>query len=97
VTYSDGVRAVAAQNWNTAIANLNDAIRFDPQPRTYHEGVLQMDYFPQYYLFVAYLKRGDLAKSRQFYESRGNLPARLMSDARRYYDELTLAEQKPRH
>src|SRR5207247_2769903 len=74
VTYSDGVRAIAAQKWNEAIAALNEAIRFDPAPRSYREGVLLMDYYPQYYLFVAHLKTGDLVKARQFYESRGTLP-----------------------
>ncbi len=94
VTYSDGVRAMDVQKWQEAIAAFTEAVRLDPYSRTFREGVLSMDYYPQYYLFVAYLKAGDLAKARQYYESRGTLPARFTSDARRYADELAAAEKQ---
>jgi tetratricopeptide (TPR) repeat protein len=94
VTYSDGVRAMAAEKSQEAIAAFTKAISLDPVSRSFREGVLPMDYYPQYYLFVAYLKAGDLAKARQYYESRGNLPSKFTSDARRYSDELAAAEKR---
>ncbi len=94
MNYSNGVRAMGAEKWQEAIGAFTEAIRIGPVSRTFREGVLVMDYYPQYYLFVAYLKAGDFAKARQYYESRGNLPSKFTSDARRYSDELAAAEKR---
>src|SRR5207247_2035041 len=95
-SYDRGVAAIKAARWDAAIADLSEALKGDPLPRTYREGVLLGEYFPQYYLFVAYLKTGDLVKARQFYEARGSLPSKMAIYTREYLAELTAAEQKPR-
>src|ERR1043166_6678839 len=65
--YEKGVNAVKAGKWQEAIGPLQRAIALDPVPRSYKEGVLPNDYFPQLYLFEAYLKLGDFVNANKYY------------------------------
>src|SRR5436190_10800819 len=80
--YTLGIAAVKASEWESAITFMNAAMSIDPTPRSYQDSGAEHDYYPQYYLFVAHLKTGDLAAARRFDESRGNLPVKLTTDAR---------------
>src|SRR5437773_2481138 len=68
--YDQGVSAVKAGKFQDAIAPLLAAIAADPTPRSYREGVLPVDYFPQLYLFEAYVKLGDFVNATKYYNTR---------------------------
>lgn len=83
-----------AQKWQEAISALEQAIAIDPTPSAgkLEEGVFRTDYFPQYYLFVAYLKTNQFAKARQAFQSRGVLTPKLNTEAQAYLAELVKAD-----
>ena len=93
--YVAGVNAIKAEQWPDAITALASAMAMDPVPRSYKEGVYSGDYFPQYYLFVAYLRTNNIEQARRFYALRGPLPPRLSIEAKPYVAELNgLAEPR---
>jgi hypothetical protein len=93
--YEKGVAAIKVQKWDDAIAALQQAIAIDsiPSANKHEEGVFTSEYFPQYYLFVAYLKKGDTTKARQSYAAKGQLTSKLSAEAAGLYAELQKAEQ----
>ena len=76
-SYETGVRAVEAGQWDEAIASLSRAAGNDPTSRQYIEGVFRDNYFPQYYLSVAYANKGELDKAKLFFDVRGPVPERV--------------------
>ena len=87
--YDKGVSAVKAGKWQEAIAPLQAAVTADPIPRTVREGVLTNDYYPQLYLFEAYVKLGDFVNANKYYAIRGAVPAGLVSQMKPFADSLT--------
>ena len=76
-SYETGVKAVEAGEWDRAIVSLSKAAGTDPTSRQYIEGVFRDNYFPQFYLSVAYANRGELDKAKLFYGVRGPVPDRV--------------------
>ena len=76
-SYEMGVKAVESGNWDKAIETLSKAAGSDPTSRQYIEGVFRDNYFPQFYLSVAYAKKGELDKAKLFYGVRGAVPERV--------------------
>jgi len=72
--YERGVKAVKAEKWEEANTALRAAVAADPTPRHYREGVIPADYLPQYYLFVAYARSGDMVNAAQYSAARGGVP-----------------------
>jgi len=68
------MKAVKAEKWEEAITALRAAVAADPTPRHYREGVIPADYLPQYYLFVAYARSGDMVNAAQYSAARGGVP-----------------------
>jgi len=76
-SYETGVKAVESGNWDTAIQSLSRAAGSDPTSRQYIEGVFRDNYFPQFYLSVAYANKGELDKAKLYYDVRGAVPERV--------------------
>ena len=76
-SYETGVKAVEAGQWDNAIVSLSRAAGSDPTSRQYIEGVFRDNYFPQFYLSVAYANKGQLDKAKLFYDVRGAVPERV--------------------
>ena len=76
-SYETGVKAVETGHWDQAITLLSRAAGTDPTSRQYIEGVFRDNYFPQFYLSVAYANRGELAKAKLFFDVRGAVPERV--------------------
>ena len=55
-------------------SSLSKAAGNDPTSRQYIEGVFRDNYFPQFYLSVAYANKGELDKAKLFYGVRGSVP-----------------------
>ena len=79
--YKKGVDAVKAGKWADAITNLQNAIAADGRPRSYKEGVFDNDYFPQYYLFIAYARSNDMPNAAKFSGARNGVPAKIAADS----------------
>jgi len=73
-SYETGVKAVESGNWDRAIQSLSRAAGSDPTSRQYIEGVFRDNYFPQFYLSVAYANKGELDKAKLYYNVRGAVP-----------------------
>lgn len=72
--YDRGVKSVQAGRYSEAVRELERAIAADPRSgaNRYVEGVFSVDYFPYFYLGLAYLNLGELEKARQaFAQSKG--------------------------
>lgn len=91
--YDKGVAAAKAQKWQEAITALNAAIAVDGTPRSWKEGVYQNDYYPQAYLFIAYVGMKDFAKAQALVAQRGMWPAKVQADAKTSFDAMN-AETK---
>jgi hypothetical protein len=76
-SYETGVKAVESGNWDQAIVSLSKAAGSDPTSRQYIEGVFRDNYFPQFYLSVAYANRGELDKAKLYYDVRGSVPEKV--------------------
>jgi len=76
-SYETGVKAVESGKWDQAIVSLSKAAGTDPTSRQYIEGVFRDNYFPQFYLSVAYANTGELDKAKLFYGVRGAVPERV--------------------
>jgi hypothetical protein len=76
-SYETGVKAIEDGNWDKAIVSLSKAAGNDPTARQYIEGVFRDNYFPQFYLSVAYANKGELDKAKLFYGVRGSVPQRV--------------------
>jgi tetratricopeptide (TPR) repeat protein len=94
--YDLAIDAITRGRWQQAIPLLEQAIAVDPTPQAKKRvnGTVSEDYFPQYYLFLAYLKTNQLERARTFYVLRGPLTPALARDAELYYQELLQAEAK---
>lgn len=96
IRYNKAVDAIKKEQFEVAIPLLKTAIAIDPvgqANRRIAKGVTE-DYFPHYYLFIAYLKTGQIAKAREYYDLRGPLTPKLAAEAQTYLDDLLKAEQK---
>jgi hypothetical protein len=76
-SYESGVKAVESGDWDRAITSLSRAAGSDPMSRQYIEGVFRDNYFPQFYLSVAYANKGEMEKAKLFYVVRGAVPERV--------------------
>jgi len=76
-SYETGVKAVESGKWDQAIVSLSKAAGSDPTSRQYIEGVFRDNYFPQFYLSMAYANKGELDKAKLFYGVRGVVPDRV--------------------
>jgi hypothetical protein len=76
-SYEIGVKAVESGNWDQAIVSLSRAAGTDPTSRQYIDGVFRDNYFPQFYLSVAYANKGETDKAKLFYGVRGSVPERV--------------------
>ena len=76
-SYETGVKAVEAGKWDQAIVSLSKAAGTDPTSRQYIEGVFRDNYFPQFYLSLAYANKGELDKAKLFFGVRGSVPERM--------------------
>jgi hypothetical protein len=96
--YDKAMDMIKKQQWQQAIPLLEQAIAADPTPQANKrvEGTFSEDYFPQYYLFVAYLKLNQPDKARTYFAQKGALPAKLNADATNYFKELNDAEVRIR-
>ncbi len=65
--YRNGVKAFDAGRYAEAIALLERAVAADPRAgsQKYVEGVFRIDYFPYYYLALAYAETKDWAKAKE--------------------------------
>jgi tetratricopeptide (TPR) repeat protein len=96
IRYNKAIHAINKEDYEVAIPLLKTAIAIDPvdEPnRRIAKGATE-DYFPHYYLFIAYLKTGQIAKAREYYNLRGPLTPKLAAEAQTYLDDLLKAEQK---
>ena len=76
-SYESGVKAVESGDWDKAISSLSRAAGSDPMSRQYIDGVFPDNYFPQFYLSVAYANKGEMEKAKLFYVVRGAVPERM--------------------
>ena len=93
--YNKALDEIRRERYDEAIALLRTAIAIDPeaQPnRIVAKGVYE-NYFPHYYLSIAYLKSGQVAKAREYYNLRGPLTQKLVAEAKAFEQELIRAEQ----
>ena len=79
-SYKAGVKAVQSQNWDAAITALRAAIQVDAASRSYRDGTIGDEYWPQFYLFVAYVGKKDFANASSVNAQRGNPPAGVQRD-----------------
>src|SRR5215813_11821458 len=65
--YRSGVKAFESGKYAEAIPLLERAVAADPksQPQKLIEGVFRIDYFPYYYLALAYAETKDWAKAKE--------------------------------
>src|SRR5262249_46782886 len=92
--YDTAVDLIKKNQFAAAIPALEEAIAADPasQEKKRVDRNASRDYFPQYYLFVAYLKTNQLAKARTYYNQRGRLPSSMNAEAAQLAAELNRAE-----
>jgi hypothetical protein len=92
--YDSAMDAIKKGQYREAIPFLEQAIAADPTPQANKrvEGTFSEDYFPQYYLFVAYLKTNQTDKARTYFNQRGPLPQKLNAEATTLMAELNKAE-----
>ena len=79
-SYKAGVKAVQSRNWDAAISALRGAIQVDPASRSYRDGTIGDEYWPQFYLFVAYVGKKDFANASSANAQKGNPPASIQRD-----------------
>src|SRR5882757_5858532 len=78
--YQKALKAIDAKEYSTAITLLQQAIAADPKSSAnkYVEGVFRTDYFPYYYLGVAYLETRQYDKAQEnFTKARPGLSRNL--------------------
>src|SRR5438128_8299173 len=92
--YDKGVKAIQAQQWQAAIDAMKAALALDPQQRSYKEGVFSGDYFPNLYIFEAYVKLGDFVNANAYYGRRGALPPTLASQMKPFENALMTENSK---
>ena len=67
-TYDEALRAVDREDWNSALKSLQEVIAANPKSnahaRTY--GMRFIEYYPYYYLGLAYYKRGEMEKALEY-------------------------------
>src|SRR5436190_11215390 len=79
-SYKAGVQAVKSQNWDLAITNLKAAIQVDAASRSYRDGTIGDEYWPQFYLFVAFVGKKDFVTAGSLNAQKGNPPASVVKD-----------------
>jgi len=92
--YDKGVKAAQAKNWQGVVDAMNAAIAIDSAARSYRDGVQTENYFPQYYLFVAYVGLKDFVNAKKLIAQRGTWPAKLVSDAKSSFDAVTAEDRR---
>jgi len=79
-SYKAGVTAVKSQNWDAAITALKAAIQVDSASRSYRDGTIGDEYWPQFYLFVAYAGKKDFVNASSYNAQKGSPPANVLKD-----------------
>jgi hypothetical protein len=79
-SYKAGVSAVKSQNWDLAITNLKAAVQVDSNSRSYRDGTIGDEYWPQFYLFVAYVGKKDFVNASSLNAQKGNPPGSVQRD-----------------
>ena len=75
--YLRGVKAIDAKNYAEAVVQLEQAVAADPkaEARKYVEGVFRLDYFPYFYLGIAYTELHQYDRAQQNFEkAKATLP-----------------------
>lgn len=97
--YRRGLSAFESGNFEEAVTQLERAVAADPRASAnkFVEGVFRSDYFPYYYLGVAYLRLGQLDRAQQNLErAREALPRNLVQSLNEYQQQLAaLRTPKP--
>jgi len=91
--YEDGVKAFRAGDWQKTINLIGTAVRFDGRQsaRKRTDGVYEEEYFPYYYLGIAYAKLGNVEQAtRNLAEAlnQGGLRPAMIDEVKRYQAEL---------
>jgi len=86
--YEKGISEIRAENWTAAVGLLQDAIAIDPVPGANKrvEASIAEDYFPQYYLFYAFVKLKEYDKARP-YASAARPPKPIVPDFQSALDD----------
>jgi tetratricopeptide (TPR) repeat protein len=90
--YQRGLKALEAKNYESAVMLLQQAVTADPKASAskYVEGVFRADYFPYYYLGIAYLELRQYDKAQEnFTTSRNGLSRPLLAKLDDYQKRLT--------
>ncbi len=68
--YESALEDISAGRWEQSVESLNQALELKPEPelnaRTY--GVWRSDYFPYYYLGLAWFNMGDYSRAVEFFD-----------------------------
>ena len=90
--YEKALKAIDARQYSAAIPLLEQAVAADSRSAAskYVEGVFRVDYFPFYYLGVAYLEVRNYDKAQEnFNKARNGLPRPLLAKLDDYQKRLT--------
>src|ERR1700730_3194567 len=90
--YQKGLKALDAKNYESAVMLLQQAVTADPKAGAskYVEGVFRADYFPYYYLGIAYLELRQYDKAQEYFtKSRNGLSRPLLVKLDDYQKRLT--------
>jgi tetratricopeptide (TPR) repeat protein len=90
--YQRGLKALEAKNYESAVMLLQQAVTADPKAGAskYVEGVFRADYFPYYYLGIAYLELRQYEKAQEYFtRSRNGLSRPLLIKLDDYQKRLT--------
>jgi hypothetical protein len=90
--YQRGLKALEAKSYQSAVMLLQQAVTADPKAGAskYVEGVFRADYFPYYYLGIAYLELRQYDKAQEnFTRSRNGLSRALLVKLDDYQKRLT--------
>ena len=90
--YQRGLKALEAKSYESAVMLLQQAVTADPKAGAskYVEGVFRADYFPYYYLGIAYLELRQYDKAEEYFtKSRNGLSRPLLVKLDDYQRRLT--------
>jgi tetratricopeptide (TPR) repeat protein len=95
--YDAGRRAIEAKRFEEAVKQLERAIAIDPRQEANKqvEGVFRADYFPYYYLGIAYFEMGQYAKAQENFNKAGErLSRNLTASLMQYQQQVAVALKK---
>src|SRR5215831_4539025 len=87
--YESGIKLFDAGKYPESITQFEKAVAVDPRdaPQKYIEGVYRLDYFPHYYLALAYAELKQWQKAKENLEkARGTVPRQQRQQQARFND-----------